>query len=151
MTEPKIKRDNNFLMPNVMNKYQDMLANWLRACSQENDCENCPYAGIEGDCDLMWSYLDDYAVQHKSGGGLMMEDRIRQTQIKNTGKKKPEEIKQEDKFVQCVHCKYQETVVLFDGKLSDESKKKFAQVNGDIYHKCNDGNLRKCERIGGKK
>lgn len=149
MTEPKIK--NNFLMPNVMNKYQDILATWLRCCSQENDCEGCPYAGIEGDCDLMWSYLDDYAIQHKSGGGLMMEDRIRQMQIKNTGKKELKKVKREEIFVQCTHCKYQETVILLDGKLSDEFGKKFEQRRGNIYHECYEGVLRKCQKIGGKK
>lgn len=149
MTEPKIK--NNFLMPNVMNKYQDILATWLRACSQENDCEDCPYAGIEGDCDLMWSYLDDYAIQHKSGGGLMMEHRIRQMQIKNTGKMKLEEVKREEVFVQCTNCKYQETVTLLDGKLSEEFDKKFELRRGKIFHECYDGVLRPCQKIGEKK
>ena len=149
MTEPK---KNNFLMPNVTNKYQDILASWLRACSQENDCEDCPYAGIEGECDLMWSYLDDYATQPKSGGkGLIIEHRIRQMQIRNTGKKKPEEVKLEEDYVQCLHCKYQETITYSDGKLEETSKRKFAQVNGDIFHKCLDGLLRPCEKKGKKK
>lgn len=150
MTEPKIKRDNSFLMPNVMNKYQDILARWLNACSQQNICEDCPY---EGECDLVWGYLDDYAIQHRKGGGLMIEYRIRQWQIKNMGTEETHKGKREEVYVQCDYeeCKYQETVTLLDGKLSDESKVKFAQVNGDIFHKCPDGLLRPCQKIGEKK
>ncbi len=151
MAEPKIKRDNSFLMPNVMNKWQDILAFWYNACSQVNDCEVCRYGKVEGECDLLWSYLDDYAIQHKAGGGLMMEHRIRQMQIKNTGKRTAGDAKREDTYVQCVHCKYQETVTLLDGKLTDDFKRKFAQVNGDIFHKCLDGLLRPCEKVERKK
>lgn len=147
MTEPK----NNFLMPNVMNKYQDMLALQQNACSQVNICEECPYGGDEGDCSLMWRYLDDCAIQPRVGGGLMMEYRIRQWQIKNMGTQKPKKVKREERYVQCVHCKYQETVILFDGKLSGEFDKKFEQRKGNIYHECPDGDLRKCQKIGGKK
>jgi len=148
MTEPKI---NHFLMPNVMNEWQDILALCWNACSQFNICEDCPYGGIEGKCDLLWDYLDDYALQHKSGGGLMMEYRIRQMQIKNTtlGKLRPKEFREEEVEVQCAHCNFQVKITLIDGRLVGEQK--FAQVNGDIFHKCSDGVLRPCQKIGGKK
>ena len=150
MTEPK---KNNFLMPNVTNKYQDIQALKESACSQVNVCDDCPYRGIEGDCSLMWEWIDNYAIQPKAGGGggLLIEYRIRQMQIKNAGAKKLKEVKLEEDYVQCLHCKYQETITYSDGKLEETSKRKFAQVNGDIFHKCLDGLLRPCEKKGKKK